>query len=262
MAGFPHHLDRTVVIRARPATVFEFFRNPDDWAAWWGPGSTIDARPGGRLLIRHPNGIEVTGEVVEIQPPQRFVFTYGYGSGSPIPAGGSLVTIRLARHPAGTLVRLTHEFSEERTRDEHVQGWRFQLSLFANVVAAKNHGGAASTIDRWFEAWGKADSASRERTIFEITAPDVGFRDRFSSISGIDDLTGHLAAVHRFMPGMALERRGGIRQCQGHVLADWIARTPDGGELGAGTNLFVFDADGRISDVTGFWTDTPARSGE
>ena len=43
-------LDRTVVIHARPATVFEFFSNPQDWASWWGAGSTIDARPGGHLL--------------------------------------------------------------------------------------------------------------------------------------------------------------------------------------------------------------------
>lgn len=258
MTGFPHHLDRTVVIRARPATVFEFFRNSDDWAAWWGQGSTIDARPGGRLLIRHPNGIEMIGEVVEIQPPERFVFTYGYASGNPIPAGGSLVTIRLALHPAGTLVRLTHEFSEEPARDEHVQGWRYQLSLFANVVAAKNHRGAAATIDRWFQAWGNADTASRERAIAEITTPDIGFRDRFSSISGIDDLTAQLVAVHRFMPGMSLERRGEIRQCQGLMLADWVARNADGREMGVGTNLFVFDADGRISEVTGFWTNPAA----
>ena len=33
----------------------------------------------------------------------------------------------------------------------------------------------------------------------------------------------HLAAVHKFMPGMRLERRGDIRHCQSHVLADWVA---------------------------------------
>ena len=253
MTAFSHHLDRTLVIRAQPATVFEFFRNSDDWAAWWGPGSTIDARPGGRLLIRHPNGIEVAGVVIEIQPPERIVFTYGYVSGSPIPVGASRVTIRVARHPAGTLVRLSHEFSDEQVRDEHVQGWRFQLSLFANVVTAKHHAGAAATIDRWFQAWGDVDTASRERALAAITTPEIGFRDRFSSLAGFDDLKGHLAAVHRFMPGMRLERRGEVRQCQGQLLADWAALGPDGGEVSRGTNLFVLDADGRIGEVTGFW---------
>ena len=128
-------LDRTIVIRARPATVFEFFTSTPDWAAWWGAGSTIDARPGGQLLIRHPNGVEVTGEVIDVRAPERIVFTYGYASGKPIPPGGSQVTIRLDGHPAGTLLQLTHEFSDAGARDHHVQGWRFQLSLFANAVA-------------------------------------------------------------------------------------------------------------------------------
>ena len=57
------------------------------------------------------------------------------------------------------------------------------------------------------------------------------------------------------------ERCGEVRLCQGQVLADWRARTADGKEVSVGTNLFVFDPDGRISDVTGFWSATPARPG-
>ena len=158
-------LDRTVVIHARPATVFEFFTNPEDWAAWWGTGSAIDARPGGQLLIRHPNGVEVMGEVIDLRAPERIVFTYGYASGGPIPPGGSQVTIRLDSHPAGTLVQLTHEFTDAEQRDHHVQGWRFQLSLFANAVANKVNVTAANTVvDRWFAAWSDPQTASREAT--------------------------------------------------------------------------------------------------
>jgi hypothetical protein len=50
-----------------------------------------------------------------------------------------------------------------------------------------------------------------------------------------------------------MERRGEIRHCQWHVLADWVALAAAGEERGRGTNLFVLDADGRISEVTGFW---------
>ena len=42
---------------------------------------------------------------------------------------------RLDSHPAGALVQLTHEFADAAVRDHHVQGWRFQLSLFANAMA-------------------------------------------------------------------------------------------------------------------------------
>jgi uncharacterized protein YndB with AHSA1/START domain len=253
MTTLAHRLDRSLVIQARPATVFEFFTNAIDWASWWGQGSTIDARPGGQLLIRHPNGVEVQGEVLEVQVPDQIVFTYGYASGSPIPPGGSRVTIRLDNHPSGTLLQLTHEFDDAKSRDEHVQGWRFQLSLFANAIAGKVNGNAAERVDRWFAAWSDPQTPSREQALDAMAAAGIRFQDRFSCIDGEAELKAHLAAVHRFMPGMRLERRGDIRHCQWHVLADWVALATDGQERGRGTNLFELDADGRIAGVTGFW---------
>jgi uncharacterized protein YndB with AHSA1/START domain len=246
-------LDRTLVINARPATVFEFFTNAQDWAAWWGAGSAIDPRPGGQLLIRHPNGVEVTGQVIEVRAPERIVFTYGYASGKPIPPGGSQVTIRLEHHPSGTLLQLTHEFPDAEARDQHVQGWRFQLSLFANAVANKVNARAAETVDRWFAAWSDPQRSSRESTLDGVATSGVAFHDRFSCIAGGDEVKAHLAAVHTFMPGMRLERRGDVRHCQSRVLADWVALAADGQERGRGTNLFVLDADSRITEVTGFW---------
>lgn len=247
-------LDRSIVIRARPTAVFEFFTSSQDWAAWWGVGSTIDARPGGQLLIRHPNGVEVTGEVIDLRVPERIVFTYGYAKGSPIPPGGSQVTIRLEGHPSGTLLQLTHEFTDADVRDHHVQGWRFQLSLFANAVANKINASAAETVDRWFAAWSDPQAASREAALDAINTKDVQFHDRFSCIAGEAEVKAHLAAVHQFMPGLRLERRGGIRHCQSRVLADWVALAADGQERGRGTNLFVLDADSRVAEVTGFWS--------
>ena len=40
--------------------------------------------------------------MVEVAPPERIVFTYGYASGRPIPPGGSRVTIRLETEGRGT----------------------------------------------------------------------------------------------------------------------------------------------------------------
>src|SRR5439155_5824159 len=110
----------------------------DRWAAWWGKGSTIDPRPGGRVVIRYPNAVEAGGEVIEIDPPRRILFTFGYASGQGIPLGGSRVTIALAPEADGTRLHLHHEFSDEKIRDHHVQGWRYQLALFANLVADRN----------------------------------------------------------------------------------------------------------------------------
>jgi|SRR5271165_2724254 len=252
MQELPYTLDRTVVIRATPETVFQFLTDSGRWAAWWGAGSTIDPKPGGQVYIRHANGIESAGEVLEVSAPERIVFTYGFVSGKPIPAGSSRVTIRLEPDEQGTRLHLTHELADAAVRDEHVQGWRFQLSLFSNVVANEVYAGAASAVDAWFSAWAIPDHRLRAETFATLAAPSVTFRDRFSALEGLDDLTSHAGASQRFMPGIGLKRNGPVRQCQGSVLADWSACGSDGIERMSGTNLFVFQPDGKLSSVIGF----------
>jgi uncharacterized protein YndB with AHSA1/START domain len=248
-----HSLERTILIRARRETVFAFFTDNARWASWWGAGSTIDAHPGGRVYIRHPNGIEASGEVLEIAPPDRLVFSYGFDSGTPMPPGSSRVTITLAPDQGATRLNLAHELADATVRDEHVLGWRHQLSVFANAVADEVNAGAAAAADAWLASWSIADAGERERTLAAVADPAVTFRDRFSSVDGIAELVPHIGAAQRFMPGMRLQRKGNVRHCQGTVLADWVAVGPDGQERGSGTNVLVFDADGRITAVTGLW---------
>jgi uncharacterized protein YndB with AHSA1/START domain len=245
-------LDRILTIGARPATVFTFFTDSARWASWWGAGSEIDPRPGGRILVVHPGGVTATGEILQFEPPERIVFTYGYATGSPIPPGGSTVTIRLAPHAEGTQLHLTHEFDDESQRDSHVQGWRFQLSLFANAVANLVNADAAGAVDRWFGAWNEPDAAARRRLLSDLVSDGVRFRDKFSRMEGIDELDAHLDAARRFMPGIELKRSGAVRHCQGSALADWVA-VREGAQVSSGTNIFTFGPDGRVDAVTGLW---------
>src|SRR4029450_11011246 len=108
-----------------------YFTDSALWAAWWGAGSTIEARPGGRMLIRHNNGVEVVGDVLEGDPPRRIVFTYGYATSAQQPKpGGSQVTIQLEPRGTSTRLQLTHAFAEVAHREAFVQGLRDQLSVF------------------------------------------------------------------------------------------------------------------------------------
>jgi len=248
-----HRVDRVVVIQAPPDVVFGFFTDSERWAAWWGTGSSIDPTPGGQVRIVMPGGVEVQGEVLEIAAPSRLVFTYGFASGKPIPVGGSRVTIDLEESGGATRLQLSHEFDEPAVRDEYVQGWRYQLSIFGNLVTNRLHAGAADTVDQWFAAWSEPDGSTREGTLDRIAAANVQFSDQFSVIDGLDDLKPHLAAVHKFMPGMRIARDGDVRHCQGRVLADWVARGADGSERARGTNVFALYADGRVASVVGFW---------
>ena len=254
MSALEHVLERTVVIRARRETVFRYFTESDRFAAWWGEGSTIDARPGGALRIRYANGVLASGEVVEVVPPSRVVFTYGYEDpAKPVRPGASRVVVTLDERKDGTLLRLRHELPSAAARDQHVQGWRYQLAVFANVVAREAFAGLPSAVDAFFAAWSEKDDGRRRFALSAIVTEDVTFADPFSCTAGIEDLVAHLAAAQLHMPGMVLSRTGDVRQCQGTAVVDWTARGADGAARGKGTNMFELAPDGRMARIVGFW---------
>jgi uncharacterized protein YndB with AHSA1/START domain len=237
-------LERTVLIRATRQTVFRYFTDSARFASWWGAGSRIDARPGGEVRIVYPGNEVALGNVVEVSEPERIVFTYGYENpAKPIPPGGSLVTVTLSEEKGGTRVRLVHQVADAKTRDAHVWGWRFQLSLFANVAAQEQHADAGRRIDAWCNAWNGNGPLD--------VAPDVTFRDSYACITGAEELASHIDAARVHMP-LTLTRSGEPRLCQGSALCGWTASTSDGTVKARGTNVYEFTPDGRISSVTGF----------
>ena len=248
-----HSLERTLTILAKRETVFRFFTDNTRWAKWWGQGSTVDPRPGGHVRILLPGAVEVTGEVLEIKAPERIAFTYGFTSGSPIPPGSSRVTIDLKEEGLATRLTLKHEFSDAKARDEHVQGWRYQLAIFSNIVSDEVNAKAPEAIDAWFEAWSNGDATERAKLFSQIATPNVEFHDRYSATTGTDDLLAHVTASQHFMPGIRLERQGDVRQCQGMAFCSWTA-IKDGKPAGSGTTFFAFDPEGRIKSVNGFWS--------
>jgi len=254
MSDLVHVLERSVVIRALRPTVFRHFTDSARFAAWWGAGSRIDPRPGGEVHIRYPNGAVAAGAVVAIEEGARIVFTFGYeGEGKPLAPGASLVTISLEDVAEGTLVRLRHAFADRSVRDQHLQGWRYQLAVFSVVAAKEQHRDLDALVDRFFGAWSEADAVQRRATLDEVAVPELCFRDAYSSTDGIADLGEHIAASQQFMPGVRLQRRGAVRHCQGTAVADWVAAGADGGERGRGCTVIELAPDGRLARVVGLW---------
>lgn len=254
MTAETHRLERSVFIHAKPDTVFAFFQDTARWASWWGAGSTIDPTVGGKVYVLYPGNVEASGEITEISAPTRLAFTYGYhAEGSPVPRGSSRVTIDLAKEAGGTRLTLNHELPTEASRDEHIQGWRYQLSLFANTIANSINTNAGAVADAWFDAWAEPDAAKRTAALASIAAATVHFGDPYSCLDGIDEISLHAGAAQKFMPGMKLQRQGNARHCLGTALVDWAAPGPEGKTMAKGTNVFRFDADGKVVDVVGLW---------
>ena len=254
MTGLDHILDRTVTIAARRETVFRYFTDSARFAAWWGAGSRIDPKPGGTVHIRYPNAVVAGGEVVEITPVERVVFTYGFESGQPIPIGASRVTITLEETALGTVVRLHHALPTAAARDEHVQGWRYQLAVFANVVAAEAHAAVGALADRFFALWGETDATRRRAELEALAVDTLAFRDPYSCTDGLDDLE----RAHRRRPEVHAGRRPRPRGRGPPVpgpgdrgLERRRARTAT--PMAKGSNVFELAPDGRIARVTGIW---------
>jgi hypothetical protein len=161
------------------------------------------------------------------------------------------VTIRLEAIATGTRLHLAHEFFEPEVRDQHIAGWRYQLSVFGNVVADEVFADASHVVDAWFQAWQIPDDAERLAALDKIAASDMHFSDRFSALESLAEVSAHAGAAQRFMPGVRLQREGQIRHCQGSVLAEWNA-VGSGTAQASGTNLFTLDQKCRIVSVVGF----------
>ncbi|MGH2530076.1 MAG: SRPBCC family protein, partial [Actinomycetota bacterium] len=81
-------------IEARPDTVFAFLTDPDKMTRWKGDSAQLDARPGGVYRLQIGQAV-VVGEFVELDPPRRVVFTWGWEGNDDVPPGSSTVEVTL-----------------------------------------------------------------------------------------------------------------------------------------------------------------------
>ncbi len=111
------------------------------WAAWQGVGGTVDARAGGQLRVIMPDAAAASGQFIEVVPPRRIVFTWGWeGNAIPVPPGSSTVTIELEPADNGTLLRLTHSGLLADLGELHQKGWERYLDRLARRATGDDPG--------------------------------------------------------------------------------------------------------------------------
>ncbi|GAA3782338.1 SRPBCC family protein [Streptomyces chiangmaiensis] len=130
------------LIAARPETVFSFFTDRDRWLSWMGEDGEFRFEPGGayRTTITGENVAE--GRFVEVDPPKRLVFTWGWAEGGmPLPSGSTTVEITLEPVAAGTLLRLVHRgLPTPEACAAHEEGWVHYVDRLATVAAGGDPG--------------------------------------------------------------------------------------------------------------------------
>ncbi len=131
-------VEREIEIDASPETVWEFLVDPEQALRWWGRSVSFDTRPGGALVIEVTRTHTAQGEFVELDPPRRLVYTWGWADGTPgqelVPAGSTTVEIDLIPRGAGTLLRLTHSgLPNAESATSHAEGWEHYFGRLAVI---------------------------------------------------------------------------------------------------------------------------------
>jgi len=123
-------------VEAPPEVVFSFFTEPEKYRRWKGQEAELDPRPGGRYRVRMDEANVVRGEYVEVDPPHRVVFTWGFEGNEGLPPGTSRVEITLVPDGEATIVRLRHTgLPDEELRSQHEAGWQLYLGRLAAAAA-------------------------------------------------------------------------------------------------------------------------------
>lgn len=133
---------REIHIAARPEEVFPYFTDARKMVAWKAVHAELDARPGGVLRMDVTGRRDVAlGTYLEIDPPHRVVFTWGWEDGDPAsPPGSSVVEVTLVPTCDGTLLRLVHRGVPEEKRSRSAAGWGHYLARLALVAAGCDPG--------------------------------------------------------------------------------------------------------------------------
>lgn len=143
---------RELTIAARPETVWEFLVDPAKAERWMGVRAVLDPQPGGEYRVDVVLGHTASGTFVELDPPRRLVFTWGWepgedGAAASVPPGSSTIEIELEPEGDGTRLRFTHgNLPTAESAGQHAHGWDHYLP---RLVAAA--GGEDPGRDPWLD---------------------------------------------------------------------------------------------------------------
>jgi uncharacterized protein YndB with AHSA1/START domain len=160
-------VEHEVRVAARPETVFAFFTDPMKMVQWMGVDATLDPRPGGVCRIgfspsdtqldsivdyfgggpeaqeraRRNRAGAMLGEFVEVDPPRRIAFTWGWEQELlALPPQSTSVEVSLTLEGEDTILRLSHRRLPASAVPFHRSGWEHYLARLAIAAAGGDPG--------------------------------------------------------------------------------------------------------------------------
>jgi uncharacterized protein YndB with AHSA1/START domain len=145
-AAEPTEVTREITIAAPPEIVWAFLVDEGKAARWMGQAAELDARPGGLYRVQVVPGHTARGEFVELDPPRRLVYTWGWeadGDGTPsaVPPGSTTIEVELEPAGASTLVRFSHrDLPSAEAARSHAEGWDHYLPRLTTAAQGADPG--------------------------------------------------------------------------------------------------------------------------
>lgn len=137
----PDVLEVSVHIAAEPETVFPYFTDPALYAKWMGNEATLVPIPGGSYRVGMRDGVEAAGEFIEVSPPHRLEFTWGWTHHHVVAPGTTRVVVTFEEEDGGTrLVLRHHNLPPDEQRDHHRQGWEMYLDRLVVRISGGDPG--------------------------------------------------------------------------------------------------------------------------
>jgi uncharacterized protein YndB with AHSA1/START domain len=140
-----HVVELRVRLVAPPQEVFPYLIEPERYVRWQGVEAELDPRPGGVFRVRMGSDSVVRGEYVEVEPPSRVVFTWGWEGDAAVPPGSTTVELTLEEDGDGTLLILRHSgLPDGASAALHREGWTVFTARLALVVRGEDPGPLAT----------------------------------------------------------------------------------------------------------------------
>ena len=143
-------LERELQIAASPETVWEFLVDPEKRRAGRAGRRVVRPESGRRIPGGGDSGHIATGEFVELDPPRRLVWTWGWEPGSPskVTPGSTTIEVELVPDGDGTLLKFAHiGLPDPEAAQMHGHGWDHYLERL-EIAARGDDPGRDTWLDR------------------------------------------------------------------------------------------------------------------
>ncbi len=128
-----------ITIRARAEVIYRHLTERDGLIRWMGIDASAHPVPGGDLTWTHENGATMIGRFIDLEPPTRVVFAYGWKDElMGLPPESTTVEIDLQEEAGHTLLVLTHHGLDESNAPNHEAGWDHFLTKLDRLLADRD----------------------------------------------------------------------------------------------------------------------------